>query len=126
MGVIDWTRCYEPRMEARATLGMGPADHLNGTKVEQRKVCDDLRIRNMATIEEGIDNLNKAILLRPDYDDAMAYMNLMYRERADLECDAPSLRAQDLRTADDWVDKTLAVKKAKAQRSTLQQAPDKQ
>jgi hypothetical protein len=29
----------------------------------------------------------KAINLRPDYDDAMAYRNLMYREKADVECD---------------------------------------
>ena len=33
--------------------------------------------------------LEKALELRPDYDDAMAYMNLMYRERADLQCDDP-------------------------------------
>jgi len=33
----------------------------------------------MPSIQEGIDSLNKAIQLRPDYDDAMAYLNLMYR-----------------------------------------------
>ena len=26
--------------------------------------------------------LQKALQLRPDYDDAMAYLNLLYRERA--------------------------------------------
>jgi hypothetical protein len=52
--------------------------------------------------------------LRPDYDDAMAYMNLMYRERADLECDDAGARTADLKSADDWVDKTMATKKAKA------------
>jgi hypothetical protein len=41
-------------------------------------------------------------------------MNLMYREKADLECDDPAARAADLKTADQWVDKTLEVKKAKA------------
>jgi hypothetical protein len=46
----------------------------------------------------------------------MAYMNLMYRERADLQCDDPAARAADLKTADDWVDLTLAVKKAKAEK----------
>ncbi|MGC2450465.1 MAG: hypothetical protein WA477_22635, partial [Candidatus Sulfotelmatobacter sp.] len=59
------------------------------------------------------------IELRPDYDDAMAYMNLMYRERADLECDDLVARANDLRTADEWVDKTLAVKKAKARKAQI-------
>ena len=31
--------------------------------------------------------LQKALQLRPDYDDAMAYLNLIYRERGDLQCD---------------------------------------
>ncbi len=52
--------------------------------------------------------------LRADYDDAMAYMNLLYREKADLECDDPAARADDLKAADHWVDETMATKKAKA------------
>jgi hypothetical protein len=52
--------------------------------------------------------------LRADYDDAMAYMNLLYREKADLECGDAAARADDLKTADEWVDKTMATKKAKA------------
>ena len=46
----------------------------------------------------------------------MAYMNLMYRERADIQCDDPAARAADLKTADEWVDKTMATKKAKAEK----------
>ena len=46
----------------------------------------------------------------------MAYMNLMYREKADIECEDPAVRAQDLKTADEWVDKTMATKKAKAEK----------
>ncbi len=60
--------------------------------------------------------LKKALQLRPDYDDAMAYLNLMYREKGDLECDDPAARAADLKTADEWVDKTMATKKAKAEK----------
>jgi len=59
--------------------------------------------------------LKKAIDLRHDYDDAMAYMNLMYRERADVQCNDPAARAADLKAADDWVDMTLAIKKRKAE-----------
>lgn len=119
IGVISWTRCYQPRMEERAKLGMRPDEHLSAKNMDQKKICDELRVKNASTIEEGIDNLNRAIQLRPDYDDAMAYMNLMYREKADVECDNPSLRAQDLRTADEWVDKTMAVKKQKAERANV-------
>jgi hypothetical protein len=46
----------------------------------------------------------------------MAYMNLMYRERADLQCDDSVAREADLKTADDWVDKTMAFKKAKTKK----------
>jgi tetratricopeptide (TPR) repeat protein len=123
VGVIDWTLCYQPRMEARAKLGIKPGDNLDGKKPSQMKVCDELKAENTLLIAEGIETLNKAIQLRPDYDDAMAYMNLMYRERADIECDDPAARAKDLKAADDWVDKTLATKKAKAKESDRTSQP---
>ena len=111
VGVIDWTQTYQPRMEERAKLGLKPDEPL-----KDKKVCAALKEKNSPNIEEGIDNLKKALDKRQDYDDAMAYMNLMYRERADVECEDPSARSADLKTADEWVDKTLAVKKAKAEK----------
>jgi tetratricopeptide (TPR) repeat protein len=116
VGVIDWTASYQPRMEERAKLGMKPEENLNPKNKDQKKVCGELKQKNMPSISEGIDSLNKAIQLRSDYDDAMAYMNLMYREKADVECDDLAARAEDLKTADSWVDKTLATKKAKSEK----------
>jgi tetratricopeptide (TPR) repeat protein len=113
VAVIDWTQTYQPRQEERAKLGMKPDDSL---PAKDKKVCAMIREKNTANVQEGIDNLNKALQLRPDYDDAMAYMNLMYRERADIQCDDPAARSADLKTADDWVDKTMATKKAKAEK----------
>jgi tetratricopeptide (TPR) repeat protein len=110
-GVIDWTQAYAPRQEARASLGLKPDEPL-----KDKKVCESLRDRNMPKVEEGIQNLNKALQLRPDYDDAMAYLNLLYREKADLECGNPDARTADLKIADDWVDKTMATKKMKAEK----------
>jgi tetratricopeptide (TPR) repeat protein len=121
VGVIDWTACYQPRMEERAKLGMKPDENLNPKNKDQKKACDELKLKNMPAIQEGIDSLNKAIQLRPDYDDAMAYLNLMYREKADVECDDLNQRQEDLKTADSWVDKTLATKKAKAEKQPGQQ-----
>ena len=121
VGVIDWTAAYQPRMEERAKLGMKPEEHLSAKSKDQKKVCEDLKTKNAPAIQEGIDSLNKAIQLRPDYDDAMAYMNLMYRERADVECDDESARAEDLKTADHWVDETMRVKKAKAEKAAQAQ-----
>ena len=76
------------------------------------------KAKNQEKVQEGIDDLNKALQIQKDYDDAMAYLNLLYREKADLECGDADARKQDLATADDWVKKT--TKKAKAER---QQGP---
>jgi tetratricopeptide (TPR) repeat protein len=121
VGVIDWTACYQPRMEERAKLGLKPDENLNPKNKDQKKACDELKVKNMPSITEGIDSLNKAIQLRPDYDDAMAYLNLMYREKADVECDDLAARQEDLKTADHWVDQTLSTKKAKAEKQPGQQ-----
>jgi tetratricopeptide (TPR) repeat protein len=114
IGVIDWTACYQPRMEQRSLLGLKPEEHLNPKNKDQKKACDELKAKNSPAIQEGIDILSKAIQLRPDYDDAMAYLNLMYRERADVECDDLDARTQDLKTADHWVDEAMQAKQARA------------
>jgi len=109
VGVIDWTQAYQPRMEERAKMGLRPDEPL-----KDKKLCAKLRDENGNVIQDGLDNLNKAIQLRQDYDDAMAYLNLLYREKADRECDQPEQRASDLKTADEWVDKTMAAKKSQS------------
>jgi tetratricopeptide (TPR) repeat protein len=111
VAVIDWTEAYQPRMEQRAKLGLKPTDPL-----KDKKVCETLKTNDSAAVEDGITMLNQALKLRPDYDDAMAYMNLLYRERADYNCDNDDSKA-DLKTADEWVDKTMATKKAKADKA---------
>ena len=111
IAVIDWTQTYAPRQEERAKLGMKAEEPL-----KDKKVCESLRERNLPKVDEGIQNLTRALQLRPDYDDAMAYLNLLYREKADIECGNPDARAADLKLADDWVDKTMATKKQKAEK----------
>jgi len=114
IAVIDWTQAYQPRMEERNKLGLKPEDSL---AAKDKKVCQEVQTKNTPFVDEGMQMLNKAIELRPDYDDAMAYLNLMWREKADIECGDTAARTQDLKTADEWVDKTLAVKKAKAEKA---------
>ncbi len=112
LAVIDWMEAYQPDQKARAELGMKPTDEL-----KDKKACAALKQENAQKVEDGIQNLQKALQLRPDYDDAMAYLNLLYRQRAEYECDNPEARKADLKTADDWVDKTMATKKAKAEKA---------
>ena len=56
--------------------------------------------------------LRKAIELRPDYDDAMAYLNLLLRRKAD-EAASPDERASLLQQADDLIDKAKEIKQKK-------------
>ena len=55
--------------------------------------------------------------INPEYDDAMAYENLLIRERADL-ADNKEEYEQQIKIADDWVQKTLATKKIKAEKKS--------
>src|SRR5438105_7590202 len=69
VGVIDWTQCYQPVQEERAKLGLKPDE-----PIKDKKVCAKLKEQNTANVQDGIAALDKALQLRPDYDDAMAYM----------------------------------------------------
>ncbi|MCC7499959.1 MAG: tetratricopeptide repeat protein [Bryobacterales bacterium] len=110
LGVIAWTKAFQPRMEVRAKLGMKPEDP---GPIKDKKALAELRARNLPIVEEGIQHLQKALEIDKDYDDAMAYMNLLLRERADLAETKEQYQA-DTDAADNWVQKTLEVKKAKA------------
>jgi len=116
IAVIDWTQSYQRRMDERAKLGLKPTDDLKDKK-DCAELLKTVKVQNEPQVQDGIQKLQKALELRPDYDDAMAYLNLLYREQADLQCDDPDARKTDLKTADDWVDKTMATKKAKAEKA---------
>ncbi len=45
----------------------------------------------------------------------MAYMNLLYRERADLADNVADYK-KDVNTADEWIQKALDTRKIKAER----------
>ena len=110
LGVIDWAETYPVRTTARVKLGMKPEDP---GPIKDKKVKEELRARNMPMVEDGIKQLSKAIEVDPNYDDAMAYLNLMYRERADL-ADTKEEFTKDSEMADSWVQKSLDTKKMKA------------
>ena len=88
--------------------------------IKDKKVCEEIKEKNQDRVKEGIEMLERAISLRKDYDDAMAYLNLMYRERGDIQCGDPEARAADLKLADDMVAKTMEVKKVKAEKANEQ------
>lgn len=110
LGVIAWGHAYPIRGEARAKLSMKPEDP---GPLKDKKVREEVKEKNYAIIKEGIANLEKAVAIDPNYDDALAYLNLMHRELADL-ADTPEEYKKEIAIADDYVQKTLDAKKRKA------------
>jgi len=115
IGVIDWTLSFRANGELRAAYNR---EHVN----KQVRDTDPLppALRNEYTakfgplVEEGISDLQKAIQIRPDYDDAMAYLNLLYRRKADM-VESADERAALLKQADDLVDKVKEIKQKRAE-----------
>jgi len=116
LGVITWAKWYPALMTARAKLGMKPEDP---GPIKDKKVRDELKQQWGAQVESGIQDLQKALDVDKEYDDAMAYMNLLIRERADLN-DSPEQYKKDIDTADSWVQKALEAKKIKADKAAKQ------
>ncbi|MGH9783878.1 MAG: tetratricopeptide repeat protein [Terriglobia bacterium] len=114
VAVINWTQTYQPRMVLKTRLRIAADAPI--TNAQERQALAE---RNTPLIDEGMQLLNKAMELREEYDDAMAYLNLLYREKADLVA-TPAEREELLNTANIWIDKALEVKKLKAERALKQ------
>jgi tetratricopeptide (TPR) repeat protein len=112
MGVIAWSKWYPNYKQAREKAGMKQEDP---GPIKDKKLRDQLKTDHAALVEEGIGHLSKAIEIDKEYDDAMAYLNLLIRERADLAEDKAGYD-KDIATADGWVQKALEAKKIKAER----------
>jgi tetratricopeptide (TPR) repeat protein len=113
VGVIDWTLSYRANLEARGAWRLAhPGKPLKDDDPMPNDVRDTY-IKDYGTmIDEGITDLKKALELRPDYDDAMAYLNLLLRRKAD-EAITPDERASLLKQADDYVEKAKEIKQKK-------------
>lgn len=108
IGVIDWTLAYKNAIPARQSVGLKD----NGDPIKDKKVCAALAEKNGPLIEEGMQSLQKAVQIRPTDDNAMAYINLMYRRKADIECGDDAARKADLASANEWVQKAMEARKA--------------
>jgi len=111
IGVIAWGKAYPVRGEARAKLSMKPEEP---GPLKDKKVRAEVRDKNLAIVQEGIAALEKAVQIDGNYDDALAYLNLMHRELADL-ADTTDDYKKEITIAEDFVQKTLDAKKRKAE-----------
>ena len=110
IGVIDWTLAFRGNGEMRLEYNK------NNIKKQVREadalpasVRADYAAKYGPLVDEGIADLQKAISLRPDYDDAMAYLGLLYRRKADM-VESADERASLQKQADDLLDKIKEIK----------------
>src|SRR5262249_7915322 len=112
MGFIAWSKWYPVYGNARVNVGMKPEDP---GPLKDKKVKEELKQKWSPVIDAGLAALDKALQINPEDDDAMAYENLLIREKADL-ADSKEEYEKQIKVADDWVQKALATKKIKMEK----------
>jgi tetratricopeptide (TPR) repeat protein len=90
IGVLDWLVVYD--------------------KNNTLSTDDQLKV-----IDEGLGNIDKALALNPDYDDAMTYKNLLYRLKADRAASEDE-KKKLIDLADEWFNKGLETRKKNAEK----------
>ena len=121
IGVIEWTDAYKIAVQ---TLGNDSLqDDGNGNARMSPVTCTALLSSNAVLVTDGIAELTREVEIRPTYDAAMSYLNLMYRRRADFDCNNPTQREKDLETANEWIRRSIEARRANEQQK-MQQARD--
>jgi hypothetical protein len=83
--------------------------------IKDAKVRAEMKEKYEQSIDDGIANLKKCLDLDKENEDAMTYMNLLLRKKADLE-DSPEAAKADIAQAEDWFNKSIDTKRIKATR----------
>jgi tetratricopeptide (TPR) repeat protein len=110
VGVIDWMEAHQSTLAALALAGL--SDDGEGNSNAPAELMKTIKAQNGALVEEGIQYLKQAIENRPNYDDAMAYLNLIYRRKADLDWGNEATRKDDIAEAEQWRTKAMETRKA--------------
>jgi tetratricopeptide (TPR) repeat protein len=109
IGVIDWRQAYANAVKILAAEGL--TDDGQGNVKLSPASCEAMRTANTELVDDALSNLTRAVDLKPDYADAMVYLNLILRRRADLHCgEDPAFVANDLRLASEWSQKAKEVR----------------
>jgi tetratricopeptide (TPR) repeat protein len=110
IGVIDWTLAHENTLKALASANMN--DDGEGNTKAPKKVLEQIKEQNTPLVTEGLQYLNQALANRANYDDAMSYLNLTYRRKADIDYADPGAVKADVAAAKEWSSKAMGTRKA--------------
>lgn len=109
IGAIDWNEAHVDLLKLLQSGGLN--DDGKGNVKAPKKLMDQYKDKDGALVDEGMKYLQQALASRPNYDNAMAYLNLMYRTKADVDFGHADDVKADLDQADQWVQKALSTRK---------------
>jgi tetratricopeptide (TPR) repeat protein len=113
LAVISYIRWVPEWLAARNSLKMRQEDP---GPLKDKKVRDELKAKWEPTLNAAMANLQKSLELNPEYEDAMTYLSIITREKADLLDDKTAYDAE-IAQADKWQEKSMDTRKIKAQRA---------
>jgi hypothetical protein len=113
LGVTAWMASYWRNLDTREDYNRTSGIPLRGSdplpepvRIEYARQCGDM-------INQGIEILQKRVDQQPKDSYSLAFLNLLFRRRADLQGNA-EMRAKDLRMADQLVSRIQEVQKSGA------------
>jgi tetratricopeptide (TPR) repeat protein len=74
-------------------------------------------------VDEGLEALNKALQLKPDYFEALSYINLIYREKAKMESD-PVKKQEYVDTANKYLQQALEMRRQAQEKAKAAATPE--
>lgn len=108
VGVIDFTIAYRANMQLRQDYNLKAKKQIHPLDPLPAALRDQYVQQEGQTVDEGITDLQKAIQIKPDYANAMAYLNLLLRQKADTETSSDARQA-DEKQADDLLEKVKEI-----------------
>lgn len=115
IGVIDWAIAYRGNTEMRADYNKA---HINKQVKDTDPLPPDVRTaytqKYGPLVDDGIASLQQATKVNPEYDDAMTYLNLLYRRKADM-VESSAERDGLTKQADDLLDKVKEIKQKRSE-----------
>jgi tetratricopeptide (TPR) repeat protein len=111
IGVIDWAQAFQADGTVRKNLNLMMPDKKGDLPPLPEKYRSQLEEQNAKLVDDGIEALNKALDLKPNDFNSMAYLNLLYRQKADIE-KSKTDREADLKEANSWQEKAMQLRKA--------------
>lgn len=108
IGAVNFVEAYNNTVKILGEDGI--KYNGDGDPKMSKGACAKIKAANTGLVNEAIDHLNQATQLRTDYEDAMSYLNLMYRQKADVDCGDPVAVKADLAKADDYVKQAMGAR----------------